>query len=50
VDDEARAHGGAITSFMGQTGSGKTVAYGLAIATTLLGEAEAFGAPASRWR
>jgi ATP-dependent RNA helicase DeaD len=26
-----------------QTGSGKTVAYGLAIATTLLGEAEAFG-------
>lgn len=26
-----------------QTGSGKTVAYGLAIATTLLGEAEVFG-------
>lgn len=26
-----------------QTGSGKTVAYGLAIATTLLGDAEAFG-------
>jgi ATP-dependent RNA helicase DeaD len=26
-----------------QTGSGKTVAYGLAIGTTLLGEAEAFG-------
>ena len=30
-----------------QTGSGKTVAYGLAIATTLLGEAEFFGAPSA---
>ncbi|HEV2558607.1 MAG TPA: DEAD/DEAH box helicase [Microvirga sp.] len=29
-----------------QTGSGKTVAYGLALAPTLLGEAERFGAPA----
>jgi ATP-dependent RNA helicase DeaD len=28
-----------------QTGSGKTVAYGLAVATTLLGEAERFEAP-----
>jgi len=28
-----------------QTGSGKTVAYGLAMASTLLGEAERFGAP-----
>ena len=30
-----------------QTGSGKTVAYGLAIATTLLGDAENFALPAS---
>ncbi|MCB8820395.1 DEAD/DEAH box helicase [Microvirga rosea] len=29
-----------------QTGSGKTVAYGLALASTLLGEAERFGPPA----
>ena len=30
-----------------QTGSGKTVAYGLALASTLLGEAETFEAPAA---
>ena len=29
-----------------QTGSGKTVAYGVALASTLLGDAERFGAPA----
>ena len=29
-----------------QTGSGKTVAFGLALVSTLLGEAERFGAPA----
>src|SRR4051812_5995538 len=29
-----------------ETGSGKTVAYGLALASTLLGDAERFGAPA----
>jgi ATP-dependent RNA helicase DeaD len=34
-----------------QTGSGKTVAYGLALASTLLGEADTLrAAPASRWR
>ena len=31
-----------------QTGSGKTVAYGLALASTLLGEAETLPAPPSR--
>ena len=33
-----------------QTGSGKTVAYGLAMASTLLGDAERFEPPASPWR
>ena len=33
-----------------QTGSGKTVAYGLAIAETLLEGAKAWAAPRSRWR
>ena len=33
-----------------QTGSGKTVAYGLAFAGTLLGEAERLPPAADRWR
>ena len=33
-----------------QTGSGKTVAYGLALASTLLGEAERFDPRRSPWR
>ncbi|ACA19006.1 DEAD/DEAH box helicase domain protein [Methylobacterium sp. 4-46] len=38
-------HAGRDLLVSAQTGSGKTVAYGLALAETLLGEAEAFGAP-----
>ncbi len=33
-----------------QTGSGKTVAYGLALAATLLGEGERLPRRRSRWR
>ena len=33
-----------------QTGSGKTVAFGLAMASTLLGDAERFERRASPWR
>ncbi|HQY74949.1 MAG TPA: DEAD/DEAH box helicase, partial [Aestuariivirga sp.] len=43
---EARAEGRDLV-VSAQTGSGKTVAYGLAIATTLLGEAERFQQDAS---
>ena len=38
-------HGEADLLVSAQTGSGKTVAFGIAIASTLLGEAERFGAP-----
>jgi ATP-dependent RNA helicase DeaD len=42
-----QADGGRDLIVSAQTGSGKTVAYGLALAPTLLGDAERFEAPAS---